>query len=97
MVFDREEDYRGALTVAAESLPPGVSAAVGADFEPDKDPPPRSGNASATRRGRSERLSSSRADSDAPSHGSAVKRSVYRCARWWMANSATYFRQKRFT
>ena len=39
VMFDREEDYRGAVTVVAESLPPGVSAAVGADFEPDKDPP----------------------------------------------------------
>ena len=39
IVFDREEDYRGAITAFAESLPPGVSAAVGADFEPDKDPP----------------------------------------------------------
>jgi len=39
VVFDREEDYRGAVIVAAESLPPGVSAVVGADYEPDKDPP----------------------------------------------------------
>jgi hypothetical protein len=39
VMFDREEDYRGAITIVAESLPPGVSAAVGADFEPDKDPP----------------------------------------------------------
>jgi hypothetical protein len=38
-MFDREEDYQGAVTIVAESLPPGVSAAVGADFEPDKDPP----------------------------------------------------------
>jgi len=37
--FDREEDYRGAIAVAAESLPPGVEAVAGADFEPDKDPP----------------------------------------------------------
>lgn len=38
--FDREEDYRGAITVLAESLPPGVTAAAaGADFEPDTDPP----------------------------------------------------------
>jgi hypothetical protein len=36
--FDREEDYRGAVLVAAESLPPGVSALPGADFEPEKDP-----------------------------------------------------------
>jgi hypothetical protein len=41
--FDREEDFRGAVTVAAESLPPGVSAAAGADFDPDKDPPPAPG------------------------------------------------------
>ena len=39
VAFDREEDYRGAVMVAAESLPPGVSAVAGADFEPDKDPP----------------------------------------------------------
>lgn len=41
--FDREEDYRGAVMIAAESLPPGVSSAVGADFEPDKDDPPAGG------------------------------------------------------
>ena len=39
VAFDREEDYRGAIVVAAESLPPGVSAVAGADYEPDKDPP----------------------------------------------------------
>ncbi|HZT28917.1 MAG TPA: hypothetical protein VFA33_03470 [Bryobacteraceae bacterium] len=39
VTFDREEDYRGAVAVAAESLPPGVQALSGADFEPDKDPP----------------------------------------------------------
>src|SRR5439155_15651847 len=38
VAFDREEDYRGGVTVAAESLPPGVSAVAGADFEPEKDP-----------------------------------------------------------
>jgi hypothetical protein len=43
VVFDREEDYRGSVTVMAESLPPGVSAAVGADYEPDKDPPSATG------------------------------------------------------
>src|SRR5215472_8983478 len=43
VVFDREEDYRGAIVVAAESLPPGVSAVAGADYEPDKDPPPTIG------------------------------------------------------
>lgn len=43
VVFDREEDYRGAIAVMAESLPPGVQAAIGADFEPDKDPPPAAG------------------------------------------------------
>jgi hypothetical protein len=37
--FDREEDFRGAVAVFAESLPPGVEATAGADFEPDKDPP----------------------------------------------------------
>jgi hypothetical protein len=43
VIFDREEDYRGAITVIAEGLPAGVSAAVGADFEPDKDPPSSAG------------------------------------------------------
>jgi hypothetical protein len=38
VTFDREEDYRGAVMVAAESLPAGVSAVAGLDFEPDKDP-----------------------------------------------------------
>src|SRR5262249_48149918 len=37
--FDREEDYRGAVIVAATSLPPGVFAVAGADFEPEHDPP----------------------------------------------------------
>jgi hypothetical protein len=41
--FDREEGYRGAVTVAAESLPPGVSAVAGADFEEERDPPPAVG------------------------------------------------------
>jgi hypothetical protein len=39
VAFDREEEYRGALVVSAESLPPGVSAVAGADYEPEKDPP----------------------------------------------------------
>ena len=39
VTFDREEDYRGAVAILAESLPTGVTAAVGADYEPDKDPP----------------------------------------------------------
>jgi hypothetical protein len=43
VMFDREEDFRGAVTIVAESLPPGISAAVGADFEPDKDPPAATG------------------------------------------------------
>jgi hypothetical protein len=43
VLFDREEDYRGGVIVAAESLPPGVSAVAGADFEPDKDRPPAIG------------------------------------------------------
>ena len=43
VAFDREEDYRGALVVVAESLPPGVSAVAGADYEPEKDPPPTIG------------------------------------------------------
>lgn len=40
VMFDREEDFRGAIAVAADSLPPGVQAYAGADFEPDKDPVP---------------------------------------------------------
>jgi hypothetical protein len=40
VTFDREEDYRGGVMVTAENLPPGLSAAAGADFEPDKDDPP---------------------------------------------------------
>ena len=39
VVFEREEDYRGAVAVTVESLPPGVAALAGADFEPDKDAP----------------------------------------------------------
>ena len=42
VAFDREEDFRGAVAVSAESLPAGVSVVAGADYEPDKDsPPPR--------------------------------------------------------
>ncbi|MBK9168206.1 MAG: hypothetical protein IPM24_12170 [Bryobacterales bacterium] len=41
--FDREEDYRGAVAVLVEGLPPGVQALAGADFEPDKDPPMHAG------------------------------------------------------
>jgi hypothetical protein len=40
VTFDREEDYRGAIAVAADGLPPGVRAMAGADFEPDRDPIP---------------------------------------------------------
>jgi hypothetical protein len=43
VMFDREEDYRGGIVVVAEGLPPGISAAAGADFEPDKDDPPAVG------------------------------------------------------
>lgn len=43
VTFDREEDFRGAVMVAAESLPPGIAAIAGADYEPDKDPPPAIG------------------------------------------------------
>jgi hypothetical protein len=43
VVFDREEGYSGAVSIGVESLPPGVEALAGADFEPDKDPP-RFGN-----------------------------------------------------
>jgi len=41
--FDREEGYRGALMVAPEALPAGISALAGADFEEERDPPPTSG------------------------------------------------------
>jgi len=37
--FDREENFRGAVVVTAESLPVGIQALAGADFEPDNDPP----------------------------------------------------------
>jgi hypothetical protein len=43
VTFDREEDYRGAVVISGESLPAGVSALAGADFEPDKDPPRSTG------------------------------------------------------
>lgn len=39
VTFDREEGYEGAIAVTAESLPAGVQAVSGADFEPDVDPP----------------------------------------------------------
>jgi len=39
VMFDREEGYEGAIAVIAESLPPGIQAVTGADFEPDVDPP----------------------------------------------------------
>jgi len=39
VIFDREEAYSGSVAVSVESLPPGVEALAGADFEPDKDPP----------------------------------------------------------
>jgi hypothetical protein len=39
VAFDREEGYEGAVAVTAESLPAGVQAVSGADFEPDVDPP----------------------------------------------------------
>jgi hypothetical protein len=37
--FDREEDFQGGVAVSAEGLPPGVQALVGADYEPERDPP----------------------------------------------------------
>jgi hypothetical protein len=43
VMFDREEAYIGGVIVTAESLPPGVTAATGADFEPATDPPPATG------------------------------------------------------
>ena len=43
VTFDREEDFRGTVMVVAEGLPPGMTAATGADFEPDKDDPPAVG------------------------------------------------------
>ena len=39
VMFDREEGYVGSIAVTAESLPAGVEALSGADFEPDVDPP----------------------------------------------------------
>jgi hypothetical protein len=39
VMFDREEDFRDVVTVAAESLPPGVSAVAAADFEAEPDRP----------------------------------------------------------
>src|SRR5262245_25201230 len=44
VAFDREEDFRGAVAVSAESLPAGVSVVAGADYEPDKDSPPARAN-----------------------------------------------------
>src|SRR5205807_8368864 len=43
VAFDREEEFSGAVMVEAKTLPPGVSAVAGADFEPDKDPPSTTG------------------------------------------------------
>jgi hypothetical protein len=43
VTFDREENYRGAVAVAVENLPEGVSVLAAADYEPDKDPPPYPG------------------------------------------------------
>ena len=54
VTFDREEDYRGAVAVIAESLPQGLSAAAGADYEPDTDPSVDRQNASAIRHGTNE-------------------------------------------
>ena len=39
VMFDREEGYVGSIAVTAESLPAGVQALSGADFEPDVEPP----------------------------------------------------------
>lgn len=39
VTFDREEDFRGAVAVAVEGLPEGVTVLAAADYEPDKDPP----------------------------------------------------------
>ena len=44
VAFDREEDFRGAVAVSAESLPAGVSVVAGADYEPEKDSPPARAN-----------------------------------------------------
>ena len=43
VAFDREEDFRGAIAVSAESLPHGVEALAGADYEPEPDRPPSTG------------------------------------------------------
>lgn len=39
VTFDREEDYRDAVAVSVDSLPPGVQVLTAADYEPDRDPP----------------------------------------------------------
>jgi len=41
--FDREEGYRGAVMVVPGSLPAGISAVAGADFEEERDPPSTTG------------------------------------------------------
>lgn len=43
VTFDREEGYQGGVAVMAEGLPAGVAALPGADFDPDRDPPPAVG------------------------------------------------------
>jgi hypothetical protein len=43
VTFDREEDFRGAVAVSAESLPAGVEALAGADYDAEPDPPPSVG------------------------------------------------------
>ena len=97
VLFDREEDYRGALTVVAESLPAGVSAAVGADFEPDKDAPPAIGK--RERYTAANRASGCRPDREfrCGSHGSAAERaSVGASAGGWQTRRSS-FDKRRFT
>jgi hypothetical protein len=43
VTFDREEDFRGGVAITAESLPPGVEALAGADFDAEPDQPPSAG------------------------------------------------------
>src|SRR5207244_2497584 len=43
VAFDREEEFSGAVMVEAKTLPAGVSAFAGVDFEPDIDPPTTTG------------------------------------------------------
>jgi hypothetical protein len=41
--FDREEGFRGAIALSVESLPSGVEALAGADYDAEPDQPPSAG------------------------------------------------------